>query len=52
MAALAELQWLPADLKDYQDFKARLPRLVEIYKYYGWTYRAKSLVQDDEEKEK
>ena len=52
MAALAELQWLSADLKDYQDFKARLPRLVEIYKYYGWTYRAKSLVQDDEEKEK
>ena len=52
MAALAELQWLPAELKDYQDFKERLPRLVEIYKYYGWTYRAKSLVQDDEEKEK
>ncbi len=48
MAALAEVQWLePAD-KDYQDFKARLPRLVEIYKHYGWTYRAKSLVQEDE----
>ena len=52
MAALAELQWLPAELKDYQDFKERLPRLAEIYKHYGWTYRAKSLVQDDEEKEK
>ena len=52
MAALAELQWLPAELKDYQDFKARLPHLVEIYKHYNWTYRAKSLIQDDEEKDK
>ena len=50
MAALAELQWLPAELKDYQDFKARLPRLVGIYKHYNWTYRAKSLMQDDEDK--
>lgn len=52
MAALAELQWLPAELKDYQDFKARLPHLVEIYKHYNWTYRAKSLIHDDEEKDK
>lgn len=52
MAALAELQWLPAELKDYQDFKARLPHLVEIYKHYNWTYRAKSLIQEDEEKDK
>lgn len=52
MAALAEVQWLPAELKDYQDFKARLPHLVEVYKHYNWTYRAKSLIQEDEEKDK
>lgn len=50
MAALAELQWLQPDEKDYNDFKARLPRLVDIYKLYGWTYRAKSLVTEDEDK--
>ena len=48
MAALAEVQWLrPAD-KDYDDFLARLPHLVDIYKRYGWTYRAKSLTEKDE----
>lgn len=50
MAALAEVQWLQPELKDYQDFKARLSRLVEIYKLYNWTYRAKSLLSEDEEK--
>jgi hexosaminidase len=50
MAALAELQWLQPDLKDYDDFKARLPRLVEMYKHYNWTYRAKSLVLENEDK--
>ena len=49
MAALAEVQWLPAELKDYEDFKARLPQLVELYKLYGWTYRAKSLAPEDED---
>ena len=48
MAALAEVQWLPSAQKDYQDFKARLPHLVDIYKRYGWTYRAKSLTEEDE----
>lgn len=52
MAALAELQWLQPDQKDYNDFKARLPRLVEIYKLYNWTYRAKSLVLENEDKPK
>ena len=52
MAALAELQWLQPDQKNYEDFKARLPHLVEIYKLYGWTYRAKSLVLEDEDKPK
>ena len=48
MAALAELQWLQPDRKDYQDFVARLSRLVEIYKLYGWTYRAKSLTEENQ----
>ena len=52
MAALAEVQWLHPDLKDYQDFKARLPHLVDIYKRYNWTYRAKSLILDDEDQPK
>ena len=39
MAALAEL-------KDYTDFKARLHQLEEIYRHYGWTYRAKSLTEE------
>ena len=52
MAALAEVQWLQPDLKDYQDFKARLPHLVDIYKRYNWTYRAKSLILDDEDQPK
>ncbi len=50
MAALAELQWLQPEEKDYNDFKARLPRLVEMYKHYNWTYRAKSLVMENEDK--
>ena len=49
MAALCEVQWIEPDRKDYQDFKARLSRLVEIYQRYGWTYRAKSLVTEDDE---
>ena len=47
MAALAELQWLQPELKDYQDFKARLPHLLEIYQLHGWTYRARSLTEEE-----
>lgn len=50
MAALAEVQWIQPEAKDYQDFKTRLARLVDIYKLYHWTYRAKSLVEEEEEK--
>ena len=49
MAALAEVQWLRPEEKDYQDFKARLTRLTDIYKRYGWTYRAKSLTEEEDE---
>ena len=52
MAALAELQWLQPENKDYQDFKKRLPHLVDIYKLYNWTYRAKSLIAESEDQEK
>jgi hexosaminidase len=48
MAALAEVQWIQPQEKDFQDFKARLPHLMDIYKRYGWTYRAKSLTEEDE----
>ena len=51
MAALAEVLWLEPQDKDFKDFKARLEYLTEIYKLYNWTYRAKSLVEEDEEKE-
>lgn len=51
MAALAEVQWIQPQDKDYGDFKSRLPRLVDIYKLYGWTYRAKSLTHDDEDRD-
>ena len=52
MAALAEVQWMQPQDKDYADFMTRLTRLVDIYKHYGWTYRAKSLVLKDEDKPK
>ncbi len=50
MAALAEVQWIQPEAKDYQDFKTRLTRLVDIYKLYQWTYRSKSLVEEEDEK--
>ena len=52
MAALAEVQWMQPEEKNYADFKTRLTHLVDIYKHYGWTYRAKSLVLEDEDKPK
>jgi len=50
MAALSEVQWLqPAD-KNYQDFKRRLPQLVNIYKLNNWTVRMKSVLTADDDK--
>ena len=49
MAALAEVQWVQPEEKNYQDFKSRLPHLMDIYQRYGWTYRAKSLTEEEEE---
>ena len=38
MAALAEVQWMAPEQKNYEQFLQRLPRLVDLYKAYGWTY--------------
>ena len=48
MAALAEVLWLEPQDKDFKDFKKRLSFLSRIYKLYNWTYRAKSLVEEEE----
>jgi hexosaminidase len=37
MAALAEVQWLQPDSKDYDAFMVRLKRLKEIYDLHQWT---------------
>ena len=47
MAALAELQWLTPERRDYADFLSRLPRLTDIYQAHHWTYRSKSLSEAD-----
>lgn len=38
MAALAEVQWLAPEKKDYDDFLSRLPRLFDRYDAEGWKY--------------
>lgn len=38
LAALAEVAWTQPALKDYKDFEARLPRLIEMYKRMGVKY--------------
>ena len=38
MAALAEVQWIAPERKDYADFKQRLPRLLSIYDEEDWKY--------------
>ena len=48
---VAEVLWLEPQEKNYQDFLERLPRLAQIYQLYNWTYRAKSLIPDDENKD-
>lgn len=36
--AISEVQWVPADKKDFETFKARLPRMMELYDKLGYTY--------------
>lgn len=38
VAALAEVQWLPVNKKDYDAFHKRLTRLARLYDRYGFTY--------------
>ncbi len=37
-AALAEVQWSPGELKNYEDFLKRIPRLISIYDQMGYNY--------------
>ena len=36
--AISEVQWLPKEQKNYENFKARLPRMLELYDKLGYTY--------------
>lgn len=38
MAALAEVQWVSPEQKNYDGFMQRLPRLLTIYEQEGWHY--------------
>ena len=38
MAALSEVQWMPASRKNYDAFVARATRLARLYDRYGYTY--------------
>ena len=38
MAALAEVQWVAPERKNYESFLKRLPRLLGIYDSEGWHY--------------
>ena len=44
-AALAEVQWLSPEKKDYQSFLSSLPRLFERYDAEGWKYCKAGLKQ-------
>ncbi|MBQ8050474.1 MAG: beta-N-acetylhexosaminidase [Bacteroidaceae bacterium] len=36
--AMSEVQWLPKERKDLDSFKARLPRMLELYRKLGYKY--------------
>ena len=36
--AISEVQWMPGDKKDFEAFKARLPRMLKLYDKLGYTY--------------
>jgi len=38
MAALAEVQWMPAARKNYTEFVERATRLARLYDHYGYAY--------------
>ena len=38
MAALAEVQWMQPEAKDFEAFKVRAKRLMKCYDALGWKY--------------
>ena len=38
MAALAEVQWTPAERKNFKEFVARSRRMSDLYDLYGYEY--------------
>ena len=46
VAALAEVQWLPVNKKDYDAFHKRLTRLARLYDRYGYTYALHACLKD------
>ena len=38
MAALAEVQWMQPEAKDFEAFKERAQRLMKVYEKMGWKY--------------
>lgn len=38
LAALCEVQWTKPELKNLENFKARLPRMMKMYDRKGWKY--------------
>jgi hexosaminidase len=45
MAALCEVQWRPAEVRDYEDFLDRMEHHLAIYDHLGYNY-AKHIVPD------
>ncbi|GAA4295174.1 beta-N-acetylhexosaminidase [Aestuariibaculum suncheonense] len=43
MTALSEVVWTPQDLRNWDDFKKRLPHLIERYKVLNFNYAKHSL---------
>jgi hexosaminidase len=38
LGAMSEVQWCRPDQKDFEDFRARLPRLCKLYERFGYKY--------------
>ena len=46
VAAICEVQWCKPAQGDFEAFKARLPKLVDVYKLMGWKYARHALPAD------
>lgn len=38
MAALSEIQWTPQSMRDYKDFRRRIPAFIRLYDLQGYNY--------------